>query len=599
LNSPSQSQRYADAAAAGVGWNRWPLYWSSVEASCGFAYDWSQVDPVVDADGSQNLQIDAILLATPACYASSVPAATVRPPSAARFGMTTLANPNIAPPVGLYSPTFADGTDALGPGKLPNPQNPWAMFVYTAVNRYHQQIHTWEVWNEPDDNAFWVGSVNDYARLLKVAYLAIHLADSSAKVLVGGMSYWPYADQHGVQSWLKTFLPIVTADPTAAANDDYFDVIPWHFYSRSSDVFTYAQSAAAVLASFNITGKELWLNESNIPACGDPITNPVTLAVTVDPCTQPPPGSGPVPGFGTITDQASFIIQAIAYAFAGGMTKAFEFQLEDDGNGQAFGMYRNDGSVRPIYQAYQLTAQYLEGWATVSRSVANGAEQISFGVPGPVPHRTTVLWNDTGQPVEVSVAAAGVAPISVSLVQQDGTQTQVTPRSSYGLSLPPATNNHNYDVPWNPNDFVVGGPTAFLVEYLPVDNKAPVSRITGGNYSAATQTASLTWTGSDPGGWGVVSYTIQDRDTTTASGWVNALTNAAGSAATVAVVSGHSYEFRTIATDWAGNVESKCPNQADWTMSATVATASTAPLTSTLPLKIYFPVLAEQACSGP
>jgi len=43
-------------------------------------------------------------------------------------------------------------------------------------------------------------------------------------------------------------------------------------------------------------------------------------------------------GFGSINEQASFIIQAAAYAFSAGMTKVFQFQFQDDGRGE--GRYR-------------------------------------------------------------------------------------------------------------------------------------------------------------------------------------------------------------------------------------------------------------------
>src|SRR5690606_15981375 len=80
----------------------------------------------------------------------------------------------------LNAPVFSDGSDTPGAGKSVNPGNPWASFVYAAVERYRGHVHVWEVWNEPDLSMFWSGSVADYARLLKVAYLAAHQADPNA-----------------------------------------------------------------------------------------------------------------------------------------------------------------------------------------------------------------------------------------------------------------------------------------------------------------------------------------------------------------------------------------------------------------------------------
>lgn len=44
------------------------------------------------------------------------------------------------------------------------------------------------MWNEPDLASFWSGSVADYARLLKVGYLAARQADSLAQILFGGLA---------------------------------------------------------------------------------------------------------------------------------------------------------------------------------------------------------------------------------------------------------------------------------------------------------------------------------------------------------------------------------------------------------------------------
>ena len=164
---------------------------------------------------------------------------------------------------------------------------------------------------------------------------------------------------------------------------------PGIFTSRSTDVYNHILERRADYFQNNIAGKEMWLNETNVPGCGDDAV----------PNDFPPPvscGSGSsFPGFGTMTEQASFIIQAIAYAFDVGATKVFQFQMEDDGNGEAFGMFRNDQSRRPIYLAYQLTAQYLEGFDQVQHSSSKGAEFMTFHVPGDdVPARDRSLEHD-------------------------------------------------------------------------------------------------------------------------------------------------------------------------------------------------------------
>src|SRR6185369_6672342 len=96
-------QRYRNALFLGAGWNRWPLYWDSVERET-----WVNYDQLVANDVRYDLSSDAIFLGTPAQYAAG---GSIR---------------------GLYEAVFSDGTDTPGAGKQPNPNNPYASFVYSA-----------------------------------------------------------------------------------------------------------------------------------------------------------------------------------------------------------------------------------------------------------------------------------------------------------------------------------------------------------------------------------------------------------------------------------------------------------------------------------
>ena len=121
---PADDQRYQNGLDTGAAFDRWPMYWHSVETSRD-VYDWSRVDPVVSNDLAQGLGIDAILLGTPGFYATAliVDGETVRPDQRGQFNMTAV---QTATPEGLYSSVFSDGSDIPGPGKQINPDNVWA-----------------------------------------------------------------------------------------------------------------------------------------------------------------------------------------------------------------------------------------------------------------------------------------------------------------------------------------------------------------------------------------------------------------------------------------------------------------------------------------
>jgi hypothetical protein len=75
--------------------------------------------------------------------------------------------------------------------------------------------------------------------------------------------------------------------------------------------------------------------------------------------------------------------------------------------------------------------------------------------------------------------------------------------------------------------------------------------------------------GNDPNGWGLFDYTIQYRDLTTGGAWTTWLTNTSSTSARFVPIQGHAYQLRSLARDWAGNVESKGTSQFDASTSAT------------------------------
>ena len=61
--------------------------------------------------------------------------------------------------------------------------------MFHLVNRYKDRIHTWELWNEPDNRDYWTGTPGQYAALLREGAAAVRAADPSAKVVLGGLAW--------------------------------------------------------------------------------------------------------------------------------------------------------------------------------------------------------------------------------------------------------------------------------------------------------------------------------------------------------------------------------------------------------------------------
>ena len=97
----------------------------------------------------------------------------------------------------------------------------WEAFVRRMAQQYQGRIRHWVIWNEPDvwmdghPGKTWDGTVEDYARLLKSAYLAIKDVDPTMTVHVAGMTYyWDW--EHGRRRYLDRLLETIAADPEAA-----------------------------------------------------------------------------------------------------------------------------------------------------------------------------------------------------------------------------------------------------------------------------------------------------------------------------------------------------------------------------------------------
>ena len=106
-----------------------------------------------------------------------------------------------------FTPTWA-ATSLDDPGRsvprnldLPDddPRNYWGRFVFETVRYYTGRIDDWIIWNEPEfqpadaagqGSYTWLGTDQQFARLMEVAYRAAKRANPRAIVAFPGTSYW-------------------------------------------------------------------------------------------------------------------------------------------------------------------------------------------------------------------------------------------------------------------------------------------------------------------------------------------------------------------------------------------------------------------------
>lgn len=396
-----------EAAELGVGWERILFYWNEIQPTG--PNDWNTLhvhEEWLAEARAQGRQVTGLLKNTPVWATDGEPASGV--------------------PRGLYLP-------------IDDPGNLWANYTRRVASYYSGHgVHNWIIWNEPDiapdvyGHEF-SGSMADYYQLVKVAYMSIKQVDPNAKIHLGGMTYW-----HD-PSWLSRFLQMVAADPDAAANNYYFDIISLHIYFRPETIPQIVGNAFAAQQQAGIPLKPVWINETNARPSTDPEWPVQVQAFELD-----------------LEQQAWYITQAVALGFYSGAGRISVYKLIDINiapGDESWGLVRPyDFSKRPAFFAYQNTIKYLAGFTyPVQREQAGNYTIVRFDRPQGT---TRVLWARTGLSVTLNVPALADAAVLVDPIT--GAETPITPTGG------------NYEVRLNgarcAGECYMGGAPVFLVE---------------------------------------------------------------------------------------------------------------------------------------
>ena len=396
-----------EAAELGVGWERILFYWNEIQPTG--PNDWN------------TLHVPEEWLAEATANGRQVVGLLKNTPNWATDGEFASGVPH-----GLYLP-------------LDDPGNLWANYTRRVATYYSgHNVHNWIIWNEPDiaPNVYgheFSGSVQDYVQLLKVAYLSIKAVDPNATIHLGGMTYW-----HD-QGYLTRLLRAIAADPDAAANNYFFDVVSLHIYFRPETIYTIvgngygAQSAAGINPA-----KPVWINETNARPSRDPNWPVQIVEFDID-----------------LEQQAWFIVQAYAIGFHAGASRIAVYKLVDVNlapGGESWGLIRpNDFSKRPAFYAYQNVIQYLHGFTyPIQRERTDNYYIFTFSRPQGV---TRILWARGQASVTLNVPALASSAL---LVQASGEAVPIQASNGvYNLTL---QGTRCYD------GCYMGGPPIFLVE---------------------------------------------------------------------------------------------------------------------------------------
>jgi hypothetical protein len=381
-----------------------------------------------------------------------------------------------------FTPRWA-ATDLSDPGRsvpknldLPDedPNNYWARFVFETVRYYAGRIDEWIIWNEPEfqpgdaagSGSFtWLGTDEQFARLMQVAYRAAKRANPDAVVAFPSTSYW--VDHNaGRPQFYERFLRIASDDPSAASQNFFHDAVPLNLYRAPDDLVRIHQEFIDLQRRHGVD-KPMWLLELNAMPTDD----------TTIPCASFHAGN---PIQTTQIEQASYAIQALAVAAAVGYQRIGFYQMVDDNpcnQSAVWGITRDDGTERPVARTLQTAIHVFSGYTSARfmplvRQPARWAAwpgdptsltpnwqiyQVVFDLPGD--RRVTVLWNGDGQ-----ARRARVAQRATSAQLLDARGVPITPTASSGdwvVDLPAATARFSGDPA---GYYFIGGEPRLLIE---------------------------------------------------------------------------------------------------------------------------------------
>src|SRR3954451_8189346 len=228
-----------------------------------------------------------------------------------------------------------------GLGKPPTDKGAYANYVAFLAQRYGDKVAAWEIWNEEDEQTWWGapgGDPEHYARLLKVAYAAVH---PYGRVIVGGM----VGNDYQFLQKLYEFGAGGSFDGVGVHTDTACAVVPPDSFYRDPNgavarfSFLGFRSVHDVMAAHGDGDKTIWMTEFGWN----------TFSGLCDTGAF----AGKKPGGVSEATQAQYLAQAahclLQYPY---VSDALWFTLKDDASPQLYGLLDRGGSPKPSYQSF-------------------------------------------------------------------------------------------------------------------------------------------------------------------------------------------------------------------------------------------------------
>lgn len=199
--------------ATGAKYLRFAFGWDSIEEEPG-EYNWGFWDQLVDL--------------------------------APKYGVTLI-------PYVCYTPQALGNTDSNDYWREPPKDlKSFGKFMSVIAKRYKGKIKSWELWNEPDNQSYWLGNAEQFSKMMIEGAKQVRAADPNAVIVLGGMA--------------KARSPFYDEVMTKYNLGQYFDVINQHAYHETWDFEPVEESPDRIhyvdeLIPKGANGPDMWLAE--------------------------------------------------------------------------------------------------------------------------------------------------------------------------------------------------------------------------------------------------------------------------------------------------------------------------------------------------
>ncbi len=291
-------------------------------------------------------------------------------------------------------------------------------FVYNLVERYdgdgykdmpglRYPIRYYEIESEAEHSIFWAGSVEEYNRLLKIAYKAAKHAHSETKIILSGINFGKLFDEFPSPQELKQKIKHLSKRHKNALSfirqslsmGDYYDVIDYHYNRDYTGAYGAINWIRQELAKYGYQ-KEIWAGDTaSVPWITDKDNRDILL-ILLNP--RHPRHQETVNWFRA--EQAKLSVKKFIVAAELGIKKVILEPIRDFPKNAykgwakeswfLAGIFDKDKTPRPVFYAYAQLTKKLKFFEKVERIPKKGMYfyKISFSNKEPI----YIAWCDEG-----------------------------------------------------------------------------------------------------------------------------------------------------------------------------------------------------------